>query len=101
MLKGSYTPEQLVAAGSVNSALGRERGADILLHFAWGADGALLATGVRPGNVARVVRRQSACNGELYVIDTLLLPANSSSQLDTFFGETAAVIKLLGDEDAC
>ena len=72
MLRGEFCPDELVAAGSMNSMLGEVTNTDLPLRFENGLDGNLIVTGAR--NSAKVISKSIGCNSVVLTTDQPLLP---------------------------
>ena len=74
MLKGEYCPDELVAAGSINSMLGELTKTDLPLRFEKDVQGNVIVTGAV--NRAKVISKSIGCNSVVLTTDQpLLLPA--------------------------
>ncbi|KAL4539436.1 hypothetical protein Ndes2437B_g02188 [Nannochloris sp. 'desiccata'] len=72
MLRGEFCPEELVAAGSMNSMLGEVAKTDLPLRFEKDADGNVIVIGAV--NSAKVVGKSIGCNSVVLMTDRPLVP---------------------------
>ena len=101
VVEGNYTQDGLEAVGSLNTVLGQLKYSDIMLDFSRDGNGTLLVHGVPPGNVVRVINQQQACNGQMYTVDRLLLPANHTEQIDKNYGDSILVSRIFINGSVC
>jgi len=72
MLRGEFCPEELVAAGSMNSMLGEVTKTDLPLRFEKDVDGNVIVIGAL--NSAKVLDKAIGCNSVVLTTDRPLLP---------------------------
>lgn len=72
MLRGEFCPEELVAAGSMNSMLGEVTKTDLPLRFEKDADGNVIVIGAV--NSAKVINKTIGCNSVVLMTDQPLVP---------------------------
>ena len=72
MIRGSFCPDELAAAGSMNSMLGNVTGRDYPLRFAYDKDGSLIVTGEYGS--AKVVGKELGCQSVVLLTDVPLIP---------------------------
>ncbi|KAL4539242.1 hypothetical protein Ndes2437A_g02208 [Nannochloris sp. 'desiccata'] len=75
MLRGEFCPEELVAAGSMNSMLGEVTKTDLPLRFEKDADGNVIVIGAV--NSAKVVGKSIGCNSVVLMTDRPLVPPSA------------------------
>ena len=79
ILQGKYSVENLTAVPSVNSALGVLTTEDFVVTVSQDGEGNLQAKGLLEGNVADVLDVKEACNGYVYKLNKMLLPATNAN----------------------
>ena len=99
-MRGRYSEDELTTAVSVNSLLGLVTDTDVFLGFHNDING-LTVHGIPADNVARVIKMQPACNGLIYSVDTLLLPASTSEELPGNYWDAATTASVLLNASTC
>jgi hypothetical protein len=80
---GYYDDEAaLIKAGSINTLWGMGNNYDAVIYFSAGEKGELLVQGMGDTPAGRVLYKRTACNGVLYVLDSLITPADESDQVN-------------------
>jgi len=80
--------DKLVKAGTFNTAWGIPTDRDYYLNFTKDGQGNYYVQGLGNDQPVRIIDKQEACNGALYVTDRLLKPAKYWSELPQTFNTT-------------
>ena len=72
MIQGSFCPDELVAAGTMNSMLGEVTGRQYPLRFGYDAEGAMVVSGAFGS--AKVLNKTLGCQSVVLLTDVPLLP---------------------------
>ena len=94
LLEGQYPLRELAALPSVNTIIGMFKQEDYVIKAFKDETGQLYAQGLAKNNTAKILDVTETCNGVIYKVDQMLLPAENGSQISSSFADGIALLQI-------
>ena len=101
LLEGQYPLRELAALPSVNTIIGMFKQEDYVVKVFKDETGQLYAQGLAKNNTAKILDVTETCNGVIYKVDQMLLPAENGSQISSRFADGSALLQITKNGSRC
>ena len=101
ILEGQYPPRKFAALPSVNTIIGMFKQEDYVVKVFKDETGQLYAQGLAKNNTAKILDVTETCNGVIYKVDQMLLPAENENQISSRFADGIALLQITKNGSRC